>query len=351
MIANCGKDEFGSYSGGTAGDQSGGEYAIINWYNRPWNCVLRHPKAEVRSEIAKLARAAANNNNIGYDQSERMTFWNQLVKVGYDPAAITTPCEADCSSSTMSIVKAVGYRLNDNGLKAVSAALTTYGMRSALRVAGFDVLTDSKYLTSASYLVAGDILLNDSSHTAINLDNGGYADTSSGVPGGTAQVGDNVDWSKLGQIIRGDEGTTSEVISAVKVGDVVIIVPNASWWSGSSIPAWVKGKRWIVASVSGLRAVLGKSEDGFNNINSPISTKYLSVIKAGDSVAAPIKPPSAEPNNSGSAGEKIYTVQRGDSLWKIAVTQLGNGTRWKEIQQLNNLPNDRIYVGQKLKMP
>jgi len=47
-IANSGHDERGRYSGGKAGDQTGTEWAIINWYNRPWNCVLRHPNQKVR---------------------------------------------------------------------------------------------------------------------------------------------------------------------------------------------------------------------------------------------------------------------------------------------------------------
>lgn len=43
MISNCGHDERGKYSGGKAGDQTGTEWQVINWYNRPWKCVLRHP--------------------------------------------------------------------------------------------------------------------------------------------------------------------------------------------------------------------------------------------------------------------------------------------------------------------
>ena len=42
-------------------------------------------------------------------------------------------------------------------------------MRSAFKAAGFQVLTDSKYLTSSAYLVPGDILLNDYDHTCTNL--------------------------------------------------------------------------------------------------------------------------------------------------------------------------------------
>ena len=65
MIANSGHDERGKYTGGKAGDQSGQEWQVRTWYSRPWNCVLRHPDPKVREQIAKLARAAANNNKIG----------------------------------------------------------------------------------------------------------------------------------------------------------------------------------------------------------------------------------------------------------------------------------------------
>ena len=35
MISNCGHDENNRYSGGKAGDQTGTEWRVINWYNRP----------------------------------------------------------------------------------------------------------------------------------------------------------------------------------------------------------------------------------------------------------------------------------------------------------------------------
>ena len=50
-------------------------------------------------------------------------------------------------------------------------------MRSGLTAAGFACLTESKYLTSSAYLVAGDVLLNDKHHTATAVTNGVSAGT------------------------------------------------------------------------------------------------------------------------------------------------------------------------------
>lgn len=177
MISNSGHDENGKYSGGRAGDQTGKEWAITGWYNRPWKCVIRHPDAKVREKIASLSEKAAKNDNIGYDQGQRVSYWDELVKAKYNPAAIKTKCEADCSSGVMANVKATGYLLNNAKLKAVSITSTHY-MREMLRKAGFEILTGSKYLTSDKYLLRGDILLNDGAHTATNLTNGSKASAS-----------------------------------------------------------------------------------------------------------------------------------------------------------------------------
>lgn len=172
MISNCGHDENGKYSGGKAGDQTGQEWVVIAWYSRPWSCVLRHPDAAVRKEIARNARAAANNPLCGYDQGQRLTFWEHLKASAYDAAKITVACEADCSSGTAAIAKATGYRLGIKALKDISPSVYTGNQRVAFKAAGFQVLTDSKYLTSDKYLLEGDVLLYDGHHTAINLDDG-----------------------------------------------------------------------------------------------------------------------------------------------------------------------------------
>lgn len=183
MISNCGHDENGKYSGGAAGDQTGTEWEIRTWYNRPWNCVLRHPDRNVGNMLADLARKAAQNNLVGYDQNQRGTYWQHLKASNYDPAQITIKCEADCSSGVAANVKAAGYRLGIKSLQNVSADCYTGNLRVALKAAGFEVLTDSKYLTSDAYLLPGDILLYEGHHTATNLDTGSKAGSSTpGTP-------------------------------------------------------------------------------------------------------------------------------------------------------------------------
>lgn len=46
-----------------------------------------------------------------------------------------------------------------------------------------------------------------------------------------------------------------------------------------------------------------------------------------------------------------YTVKKGDSLWKIAKAQLGNGSRYKEIMQASGIVSDKLKIGQKIKIP
>lgn len=204
MISNCGHDENNKYHGGKAGDQTGGEWTVRSWYNRPWTCILRHPDAKVREKIAEYAKSAAKNDNIGYDQWNRLSFWEELQKADYDPAKIKTKCEADCSLGVAAIVKAVGHKFGIKELEDVPTSMVTGNERSALKKAGFTVYTASKYLSSDKYLVPGDILLydaKDSGHTAINLD-----------------TGSKVEETKDGKIQNGTKKTVDEIATEVIAG-------------------------------------------------------------------------------------------------------------------------------------
>lgn len=80
-------------------------------------------------------------------------------------------------------------------------------------------------------------------------------------------------------------------VSKVKKNDVVKIASNATYYSGKAVSAWVKSKTWVVKEVSGDRAVVDKSADGKNSINSPINVKFLTVANASSGgTTAPTTP-------------------------------------------------------------
>lgn len=63
---------------------------------------------------------------------------------------------------------------------------------------------------------------------------------------------------------------------------------------------------------------------------------------------------SSPPRPNEKQQPKTYKMVPGDSLWKVAQVQLGNGARWKEIQKLNGISDaevDRLPIGKVLKLP
>ena len=67
---------------------------------------------------------------------------------------------------------------------------------------------------------------------------------------------------------------------------------------------------------------------------------------------ATVQKPPRETTSAPKAAN--YTVKSGDCLWNIAKKQLGDGSRWKEIYELNKdkIKNPNlIYSGQSLTMP
>lgn len=171
-IANSGGDEKGGTTGGKAGDQTGKEWQLKKWYSRPWACVLRYPNKKVRDMIAQYGIDAALNDHIGYNQAKRYTYWDELVKAGYNPAKVTKDCDEDCTAGVTANVRAVGYTLGIKALQDIPKTVRSSNMRKYFKKAGFEVLTDKKYLNGYSYLLPGDILLYDNHHAATNITKG-----------------------------------------------------------------------------------------------------------------------------------------------------------------------------------
>lgn len=317
MISNSGSDERGKYYGGKAGDQTGNEWNIRTWYNRPWNCVLRYPVTTVANKIAELSRAAANNNHIGYDQYQRLTYWQELQKVKYDPSKIKVNCEADCSAGIIANVRACGYIFNIDALKNISATYTG-NMRTGFRNAGFIVLTESKYLTSDKYLLPGDILLNDAHHTATNLDYGSAVKPLTATP-----------VANTGSSSSSNPYTT----------------PTANLRKGSK----GNGVKWVQWELKRLGYNIGSyGIDG--DFGSATDKAVRAFQKAyGLTVDGIVGKNTRDALKAATgASPTYYTVRKGDTLSSIAKKY---GTTWQKLASLNGLKNaNMISVGQKLRV-
>lgn len=167
-IGHASIDENGKANSGTAGDQTGREVVTRNWYDKPWNVVLRPKGAALAEQSASACEAACGNPNIGYDQYGRNTLYAKAKAAGFDLAAITEPCECDCSSLMHVCAIAGGANLTYGS----NGHTTRTMVKEFVNSGDYEKLTDSKYLSSDAHLKRGDILVREGSHTAMVLDNG-----------------------------------------------------------------------------------------------------------------------------------------------------------------------------------
>ena len=89
-----------------------------------------------------------------------------------------------------------------------------------------------------------------------------------------------IDAPKTSKPTTSNTATTKPVTDTktIKAGDTVKIAPTAKYFNGTAMPNWVKQLTWKVNSVSGSRAILGKSTNGRYNINSPVNVIYLTKV-------------------------------------------------------------------------
>lgn len=106
-IGSARVDERGKYSGGTAGDQkqtysvndTAGEVSMQNMYTHSKGWYILRPKSVAHANaIAERMISGCNNNNLGYDQGNRLG----VIKYGIDTK---TKTECDCSSLVRQCVK------------------------------------------------------------------------------------------------------------------------------------------------------------------------------------------------------------------------------------------------------
>jgi 5'-nucleotidase / UDP-sugar diphosphatase len=83
---------------------------------------------------------------------------------------------------------------------------------------------------------------------------------------------------------------------------------------------------------------------------SPVQQPIQPVVVAAAATAEPVA--TAAPAAAPAAGKGSYTVQKGDTLYKIARERYGDGKQWQKIASANpGLSPSTLKVGQKIMIP
>lgn len=149
---------------GIAGDQTGHEVEVSDWYSGGWLAVYRPNNGTDAEIIARTCEECCQNNNIGYSQEDRVSLYKQAVSHAFRISEINIPCNTDCSALVSVCVNAAGI--------PVSKDMTTRNEDVVLMGTGrFTRLQANKFLNESGNLKRGDIL-RKSGHTAIVVKGG-----------------------------------------------------------------------------------------------------------------------------------------------------------------------------------
>ena len=223
-------DENGNITGGAAGDQTGSEVSTQAYYmhSQGWYC-LRPKDAGMAGRLATSMSNACANNNIGYDQGNRVAV--TMVKRYGSTAAIAEKCETDCSN----LVRACIYEASGVDI----GEFYTGNEASVLEASG---LFNSRFsVSSSSQLYNGDVLVTKTTgHTVIVVSGRPRTDSSSSGGSGTS-------WKATGTATC----TESNVNFRASAGYGDNVIGQLGKGNRFEVDGQVSGE-WVHANVSGL---------------------------------------------------------------------------------------------------
>ena len=162
-------DENGKAKGGKAGDQTGKEVNIANWYKNNWNNMIRCISATYGAKAAAIAQKLAKSNIVGYDQTiapndGRNTLYKALKKYDFNVdeyIASGEKSECDCSSFVYAVYCCLYKELRSDSNAPTTSSWPDFA-KAHPKV--FKVYTASKYLTTDANLRAGDLIDKTGAH-------------------------------------------------------------------------------------------------------------------------------------------------------------------------------------------
>ena len=153
---------------GDAGNQNGKELNIRNWYNRPWDAVLRYKEKNIADEVVKIAKLLVNSYLVGYSQTDRNSLYQTLKEYNFDVnkyIASGKKTNCDCSSFVYACYACVLPKLRtDNNAPTTSTFIDFFNNK------GFTISKNEIHTKTSDSIVNGDILLSIGKHVVLAYD-------------------------------------------------------------------------------------------------------------------------------------------------------------------------------------
>jgi len=320
----------------------------------------------IPEKAVQWAVGIANDNSHGYDQNGR---WGP---------------DYDCSALVISAYDYAGTKVKANG------ATYTGNMYNAFINSGFTDVTSQVNRVTAAGMLAGDVLLNVTTHTAMYIGNGQLVHASGNENGGIVggRTGDqtgreicvtgyfNFPWNYVLRYAKSgsssssttSSGSSSSTTPSKPFVDLGLSVGQSVFFNGSCHYASSDGDVRYPCK-SGAARVTGIARGGKHPYHlistTPLNggvygwvdadtievTGSTSTSSSSSSSSSTSTTPSVTPAVTPAFDGTMYTVQPGDNLSSIAYKLLGDWLRYRDIKQLNGLTSDLIYPGQMLKIP
>ena len=168
IIGQASIDERGGISGGQAGDQTGKEIAIREWYSYPWDTYLECTDKILAKKAATYMKQICDSNAFGYDQSNRWTGLQAIINNSKKVLG-AKKSEFDCSSLVLSCYALAGLKIEGVSL---TSPLSNYGYTGSLesvlmKTGKFKSYKSSEYVSGCSKAKTGGIYLNTQCHTCM----------------------------------------------------------------------------------------------------------------------------------------------------------------------------------------
>lgn len=155
--------ENGKATGGKKGDQTRREVKVAPYYEFGQTWVIRF-RSKLRGEIAgKIAKDLTENENIGYNQNDRVSLFMQCRKIGWDKTKIKkiSKCNCDCSELAVCVIN-LAY-----GKEKLPSTMTTHSLTTITRTFPKNFKRADKSIVTKKFK-KGD-MVGKSGHVIINV--------------------------------------------------------------------------------------------------------------------------------------------------------------------------------------